>query len=196
MEIEGFKSAWQKHFLEGQPSSTAAGLSPSLRFLRTSAIRDVQRSDELSRLIFCFLFALVTAGASMLLMAPGVSRVAAWLLALALVVEALTGVALLTRRFRAPATATVLDFIRREHSQVETRLRLELYSQRLLWVLAAAAVLLLILNPAPPNLRENIFDPFGRMAVVTGFLALAWRRAKSRSGEVRRELERYLKDLD
>jgi hypothetical protein len=34
------------------------------------------------------------------------------------------------------------------------------------------------------------------MAIVTAFLGLAWRRAKSRSMEVRRELEHYLKELE
>jgi hypothetical protein len=196
MELEQFKSAWQSQPVEGHSLPSPVRISQSLQFLRTSVIRDLQRSDELSRLIFSFLFALVVVGVSFVLMTPGAGRKAAWLFATALLVDGVAGVALLARRFREPPTATLLDFIRREHRQVETRLRFERYSQRLMFLLAAAALLLLIFSPTPLNLRENLFDPFGRMVVVTGFLALAWRKAKSRSREIRREIERYLKDLE
>ena len=79
MELEGFKSAWQKRAVEEHSLSVLA--SRSLRFLRASTIRDSQRSDELSRLIFCLLFALVAIGASVMFMRPGAGRLAAWLLA-------------------------------------------------------------------------------------------------------------------
>jgi hypothetical protein len=196
MEFEGFKSAWLKQSAQGESLPSPTGISRSVQFVRTSAIRDLQRSDELSRLIFCLLFALVAVGASIKLMAPGAGRVSAWLFAAALLVDGVAGVALVARRFREPATTTVLEFIKREHQQVETRLRLERFTLRFMLVLAAAALLLLIFNPRPLDLHENLFEPFGRMAVVTGFLALAWRRAKSRSREIRRELQSYLTDLE
>ena len=43
--------------------------------------------------------------------------------------------------------------------------------------------------------RESAYDALGRKAVVTAFLAVAWRKAKSRSAEIQRELEHYLDDL-
>jgi len=46
-------------------------------------------------------------------------------------VEGLAGVALLAQRLRAPATVTILDFVSRECRQIEMRLRLETYTQRL-----------------------------------------------------------------
>ncbi len=196
MEIEGFKSAWQKQSLEARgPLSSGAPVSRSLQFLRTSSIRDLHRSEELSRSIFSLLFALVAVGVSIVLMAPGTGRVAAWLFALALLVDGIAGMALLTRRLRQAVTSSTLEFIKREHSQIRTRLRFERYAQRLILVLGAIALLLLLVNPAPADLRRNLFDPFGRMAVMTAFLALVWRRAKSRSKETCRELEHFLKDL-
>jgi hypothetical protein len=196
MELEGFKSAWQKRSVESHSLSPPAQISRSLQFVRTSAIRDLQRSDELSRLVFCLLFAAVAIGASLVVMPPGAGRIAAWLFAMALLVDGFTGMALLARRFRAPATATMLEFVSREHRQAETRLRFERYSQRLVLILAAVALLVLLFAPRPINLRENSLDALERMAILTAFLAFAWRRAKSRSGEIRRELEHYLKDLE
>jgi len=196
MELEGFKSAWQKQYLEGHTLPSPIRVSRSLQFLRTSAIRDLQRSDELSRFIFSLLFALVAIGASIKVLGPGAGRVAAWLFAAALLVDGITGVALLVHRYREQATPTMLEFIKREHRLAETRLRFERYSQRFMVILAAIALLLLIFDPKPISLRENLFEPFGRMAIVTAFLAVAWRRAKSHSGEFRSELERYLKDLE
>jgi hypothetical protein len=196
MELEGFKSAWQRRTVENHPLSSGARVSRSVQFLRASAIRDVQRSQEVSRLVFCFLFALVAIGVSIVVMSPGAGRVAAWLLAAALLVDGVTGIALLARRFRAPATSTVLEFVRREYRQVETRLRLERYARRLVFALGAIALLILIFGPGRVDVRDNPFDIMGRMAIVTAFLGLAWRRAKSRSMEVRRELEHYLKELE
>jgi hypothetical protein len=63
-------------------------------------------------------------------------------------------------------------------------------------LLAGITLLLLIFDPKPATLRENLVEPFGRMAIITAFLAVAWRRAKSRSREISVELERYLKDLE
>ncbi len=197
MEFEGFKSAWQKQPLGDQalfPSQ--ASISRSLQFLRTSSIRDLHRSEELSRFIFSLLFALVAVGTSLKLMGPGVGRIAAWLFALSLLVDGVAGMALLTRRLHDSVTATTIDFIKREHRQVQTRVRLELYSQRFMIVLGLIALLLLIFSPTPIIQRQNIFEPFCRMAVVTAFLALAWRRAKSRSKETCRELEHFLNDLE
>ncbi len=194
MEFESFKTAWQNQ-PEGSSLSSPADLSRSLRFLRTSAIRDLQKSDELSRLVFCILFALVAAGFSFVIMSPGAGRVACWLFAAALIFDGIAGVALLARRLHEPATATVVDFIRREQRQMETRVRFERWSQRLMVVLAGIALILVILGPSPAGTRERAFDALGKSAVVTAFLAVAWRRAKSRSKEVGRELERYLKDL-
>jgi hypothetical protein len=195
MDLEGFKAAWQKQSVEGRSLSSPASISRSLQFLRTSAIRDLQRSEELSRLIFSFLFALLAIGASLVVMIPGAGRIAAWLFAAALLADGIAGVALLARRFRQPATATMLEFISREHRQVQSRLRFERYSRWLMLILAAIVLLLLVFAPRPVNLRDNALDALQRMAIVTAFLAVAWRRAKSGSREVCRELERYLKDL-
>jgi hypothetical protein len=196
MEFEGYKSAWQKRSMEGHSLSSSASRSRSLQFLRTSAIRDLQRSEVLSRLIFCMLFALIAIGASLLVMPPGAGRVASWMFAGALVVDGIAGIAILARWFREPATATILEFIRREHRQIETRLQFERYSQWVMFILLAIALLFLIFTPSPISLRENALDALERMVIVTAFLAFAWRRAKSRSNEVCRELERYLKDLE
>lgn len=195
MELEGFKSAWQKQSVEGHPLSSRLRSSRSLQFLRTSAIRDLQRSEELSRLVFSLLFALAVIGVSLVLMPPGSGRIAAWIFAAALLVDCLAGVVLLACRWREPATTTMLEFISREHRHVETRLRFERYPQRLIFALGAVALLVLILSPRPLDSREAAFDILGRMTIVTAFLAFAWRRAKSRSREIRRELERYLEDL-
>ncbi len=197
MEFEGFKSAWQNQSLGGQSVlASQASISRSLQFLRTSSIRDLQRSEELSRFIFSVLFALVAVGASIALMAPGAGRYAAWLFALSLLLDGIAGMVLLTRRLRESVTATTLEFIRREHHQVQARLRFERYSQRIVIILGLIALFLLIVSPTPVIVRQNIFEPFCRMAVVTAFLALAWRRARSRSKEASRELERYLRDLE
>jgi len=197
MEFEGFKSAWQTQSLGGQSVLASRGsISRSLQFLRTSSIRDLQRSEELSRFIFSLLFALVAVGASIELMAPGAGRFAAWLFALSLLVDGVAGMALLTRRLRQSVAATTLEFIRREHHQALARLRLERYSQRCVIILGLVALLLMGVNSTPVIGRQNIFEPFCRIAVVTAFLALAWRRARSRSGEASRELERFLQDLE
>jgi hypothetical protein len=196
MEFEGFKSAWQRQYTEGQSLSSSLPVSRSLQFLRTSAIHDLQRSDELSRFIFSLLFALVAIGASLKVLSPGAGRIAAWLFAAALLVDGITGMALLVYRHREQATSTMVEYVRREHRMAETRLRLERYSQRLMVLLAGITLLLLLFDPKPVLLRENLVEPFGRMAIITAFLAVAWRRAKSRSREIRSELERYLKDLE
>ncbi len=195
MELEGFKSAWQKQSVEGHPLSSRLRSSRSLQFVRTGAIHDRHRSEEFSRLVFSLLFALVLIGVSVVLMSPGPGRIAAWIFAAALLVDGLAGVVLLVHRLKEPATTTMLEFISREHRHVETRLRVERYSQRLIFGLGAVALLVLILSPRPLDSRADAFDVLGRMAIVTAFLAFAWRRVKSGSLETRRELERYLDDL-
>jgi hypothetical protein len=195
MELEAFKSAWQKQSVEDHPLSSQLRSSRSLQFLRTSAIRDLQRSEEVSRLVFSLLFALVVIGVSLVLLPMGPGRIAAWLFAAALLVDGLAGLMLLAGRMREPATTTMLDFVSREHRHAETRLRFERISQRLIFALGAVALVVLILSPRPLDSREDAFDMLGRMAIVTAFLAFAWRRVRSRSREIRRELEGYLKDL-
>lgn len=196
MELENYKSAWRQQSGPGPTLSTPRGISRSLQFLRTSAIRDMERSEEVSRLVFCLLFALVAVGASFLVMTPGIARVGAWLFGAALVADGLAGTVLLARRLRQPATATMLEFICRERDHAAIRVRLEKYSQVIMISLAVLTLLLLMIAPHPTGLRENALDALQRMAVVTAFLAVAWLRAKSRSPEVRRELDRYLKDLE
>lgn len=194
MELEGFKSAWQEQSTHAHDISLAQ-VSRSLRYVRTSAIRDLQRSEEWSRLIFCLLFSLVAVAVSFVVLAPGAARIGTMLFAAALIVDGITGVALLARRLREPATTTVLEFISREHRQIESRLRFERYSLRLMIVLAAVALLLLVFAPKPADVREGAIDILVRMAIITSFLAVAWRRAKARSKDVHSELERYLTDL-
>lgn len=196
MEFEGFKTAWQKRSLEGHSLASPLCGSRSLQFVRTSAIRDLQRSDELSRFIFSLLFALVAVGASLIMMAPGTARIAAWLFALALVIDGVAGMALFARRFRGPASTSMLDFISREYRQVETRIRFERFFQPLMLLCAAVALVLLFLAPRPADLRVAAMDVLGRMAILTAFLLVAWRRAKSGSREIRRELDHYLKDFE
>jgi len=195
MEIESLRSAWQNRSLAGGPFPASAGSSRSLQYIRASAICDLQRSDDLSRFIFCLLFALVAIGVSFAVIPPGAARIAAWLLALALVIDGIASLVLLARRFREPATSTMLEFIRREHCQVETRLRFDRFSQWLMITLAVVVLVVLLFTPGPANLRENALDTLQRMAIVTVFLAVAWRRAKSPSRATCRELERYLNDL-
>jgi hypothetical protein len=196
MELEGYKAAWQKRPAEGHALASPARISRSLQFLRTSAVRDLQRSEELSRLVFFLLFALVAIGASVTVMPWGAGRWAAWLFAVALVIDGIGGVVMMARRLREPATATMLEFIKAEHRQVETRLRFERFSQKLMVVLAAVALLLAIFGPRPIDARENAYDALAKMVILTAFFAVAWRRVKSRSKEICRELDRYLKDLD
>ncbi len=195
MELERFKSAWQNHPLDSE-SFSAERVSRSVQLVRVSAVRDLQRSDELSRLIFCFLFALVLIGASVEVMMPGPGRAVALLFALVLLIDGAVGVATLTRRFQEQATASLREFITREHRRAEIRLRFERYSQGLMFLLALLAVLLLAFGPRPASYRDSALDALSIMAVVTAFLAVAWRRAKSRAGEIRRDLERQLKDLE
>jgi len=195
MELEGYKSAWQKRSAEGHSVAPQAGVSRSVQFLRTSAIRDLQRSDELARFVFCMLFALLAIAVARLVLTSGIARIGAWLFAAALIVDGVAALVLLARRFRQPATATMLEFISGERSQAETRVRLDGYSQGLMIVLAVVALLFLIFGPRPGGARENALDALQRMAMVVAFLGVAWRRARSRSKEVRRELDRYLQDL-
>jgi len=196
MELEGYKAAWQNRSVEGHSLSSPAMISRSRRFLRATSIHDLQRSEELSRLIFSLLFALVAIGGSFMVMPSVSGRIAAWLLALALVVDGATGLALLAKRIGEPATTSMLDYIRREHRLAENRLRFERYTHGLMYVLAACALLLAVFGPNAVTPRENALDLLGRSGVVTAFLAVVWRRAKSRSRDVCRELERYRNDLE
>jgi hypothetical protein len=196
MEFEGFKSAWRKQYSEGHSLSPSPPLSRSLQFLRTSAIHDLQRSDELSRSIFCLLFALVAIGASLKVLSPGMGRIAAWLFAAALLVDGIMAMTFLFRRRREQITFTMAEYIRKEHRLAATRLQLERYALWFMVSLAGITLLILIFDPKPVVLRQNLIEPFGRTAIVTAFLAVAWRRAKSQSGEIRSELERYVKELE
>ncbi len=193
MEIEGFKSAWQKRSLEGHPLTAPAHISRSLQFLRTTSVRDLQRSEELSRLIFSILFALLAVLAPLAVMPAGAGRVVAWLFAAALLADGIAGVVVWIRRLREPATSTLLEFISREQRLVDMRLRIERYSQSIMLILAAVALLLQVFGPRPVNFNDDVL----RMGIVTAFLAVAWRRGKSRSHstELARELGGYVKDL-
>jgi hypothetical protein len=196
MELEGLKSTWQDRSLRMNSLASPTHISRSLQFLRTSSIRDLQRSAELTRFIFSLLFALVAIGASIVVIPPGLVRIAAWLLAVALLIDGLGGLVLLIRRLQTPATGTMLDFISREHSQVNLCIRFENYSQGFMILLAVITVLILLFAPHPAAPRENAFDALVRMAIVVAFLVVVWRHARSRSKDIRRELERYLKDLE
>ena len=203
MELEGLKMAWQKRFIGGDPLLSPTRLSQSLQYLRTSTIRDLRKSEELARLIFSFLFSLLAVGISLAahggrpLMPAMAGRVVAWLFAAALLFDAVTGVILVVRRYHEPATSTILDFISKEHRHVETRLQVERYSQAVMLILAAVAILLVIFSPSPKEFIDSAADSLWRMAVATAFLAVAWRRVRSRSQsvEIHRELEGFLKDL-
>jgi len=126
-------------------------------------------------------------------MPPGAGRVVAWLFAAALLADGIAGVALWIRRKREPATTTMVEFISREHRLVDTRLQVERYSQAILLVLAGIALFLQVFGPRPVDFRDDVL----RMGIVTAFLALAWRKGKSRSRstELARELGGYVKDL-
>jgi hypothetical protein len=196
MKLEEYKAEWQKRPAEASLLQSPAAASRSLRRVRTGTIRDLQRSDELTRFIFYLLFALVAMGTSFMLIPPGAARIAAWLLAAALLVDGISGVLLLGRRLRGPASDTLVQYISKEYRQVETRLRYERYSKWIMILLALAALLLLVFGSKPVGPREHALDALGRVAVITAFLALAWRKAKSRTVEIQRELERYLQDLE
>lgn len=193
MEFEGFKSAWQKRPLESHSLTAPNRVSRSLQFLRTTSVRDLQRSEELSRLIFSFLFALIAAAMPLAIMPPGAGRIVSWLFAGALLADGIAGVAILIKRLREPGTTTIREFVSREYRLVDTRLRIERYSQAILLVLAGIALLLQVFGPRPVNFRDDVL----RMAIVTAFLAVAWRKGKSRSRstELAHELGSYVKDL-
>ncbi len=190
MELEQFKSAWQKRSAEGH-----ALPSRSLQFVRTSAIRDLQRSELVSRLVFSLLFALLAIGTSATVITSEPARIAAWLFAAALLVDSGVGLILLARRLREPATTTIAEFISREHRQIQSRVGFEHYSQGFMFALAVVALLVLLFFHRPSSGRESALDALQRMAIMTAFLAVAWWRAKSRSREIRRELEHYLNEL-
>ncbi len=83
-----------------------------------------------------------------------------------------------------------------EHPGVmQHRIRLERYSRVVMLGLFLAAVFALAVNRPAATPRENAFEALGTMGVMTAFLAFAWRRAKSRSREFHRTLDRYLRDL-
>jgi hypothetical protein len=194
MEIDAYRAAWQNR-PAGDVLPAERFASPSVRFLRASAIRDVEKSEELTQLVFCGLFALVVVGATSVVLSAGGARMASWLLATALLADALAGVFLLVFRFRERGSATMLEFIAREHRTLQMRIRLESYSQRLLVLLGGGTILIFFLTPVPVSPREGAFEALGRMVLLTAFLVLAWRRAKSKSREIRRELESYLREL-
>jgi len=193
MELEGFKSAWQRRPLESDRLAPRGRLSRSVQFLRTSAAHDLQRSEELTRLIFSFLFAFLAVAAPLVVMPPGAGRIVAWLFAAALLADGIAGIALLIRRLRQPATTTLLEFISTEHGLIERRLQLERYAQGVMLILAAVALALQVFGPRPVNFNDDVL----RMGFVTAFLAVAWFRGKSRSRStaISQELESYLKDL-
>jgi hypothetical protein len=195
MEIDKFKTAWQQQSFERNPLGSTAPGSRSVQFLRASLFRDLQKSEELQRLIFCPLFALVFAGAAFIIMPAGAGRMAAILLGIALASDGFVGAILLTHRYGTPPTSSMLDFVRREREQVLTRIRVERYSRVLMLGLFAAAVVVLAVRRPVVTPREGAFEALGTMAVMTAFLAFAWRRAKSRSREFSRVLDRYLRDL-
>lgn len=195
MGMDMYKSAWQNR----PPGDTilhgGEHLSRSVRFLRASAIRDLQKSEEVSRLVFGVLFALVAVGATSALMTAGGARIASWLLASALLADSFAGFLLLASRFRERGTVTMLEYVSRELRHLQKRLRFERTFHRLLVALGGITLLVFYFTPAPAGAREGAYEVLGRMVMLTGFLVLAWRRAKSKSGETRRELESYLKEF-
>ncbi len=195
MELDQYKSAWQRQSADGPDGSTPVHGSHSVHFLRASAIHDLLHSDDLTRLIFDLLFALLAVGVSFRVMPPGPGRIVAWLLAAMLTVDAITGLALVTRRLPRSKAASMLDFIRNECRQADARLQFDKFSQWIVFALAAAALLAALFGPKPVEPRTNAFDALARAAGVTACLAVAWRRAKSGTRDVRSELERHLKDL-
>jgi len=195
MEIDQFKSAWQNRSVEDPSPASPPVPSRSLPFLRASNIRDLQRCYDLSRIFLSFLFALLLIGAAFKVMITGASRIAACLFAAALLADGISSLALLTRRFHESATATMLEYIARESRQLGVRLRLERYCRILMYTLGIITLAILALGPMPAAAREQALDACARMALATAFLTVAWRRAKSRSMEMRRELDRYVKEL-
>ena len=189
MELEVFKSAWRRHTLEGH-------LSRPVRFVRSTAIHDLQRSEEMSRLVFAGLFGLLALAVSFVVVPPGAARIGARMLAAALLGDAIAGVVLLARRARARPADSMVEFIARENRQLESRMRMERYSQWLTGVLGSVTLILLLFYPTPAGGREKALETLFRMVIMTAFLAVAWRRAKSRSKEIHRELQRYLRDFE
>jgi hypothetical protein len=193
MEFEGFKSAWQRRSLESESLTAHPRVSRSFQFLRTTLVRDLQRSEELSRFIFSILFGLLAILASLVIIRPGAGRVVAWLFGAALFADGIAGAVIWIRRLREPATSTIVEFISRERRLVGTRLQIERYSQAIMLVLAATTLILQVFGPSPVDTTESVL----RMGILTAFLAVAWQKGKSRSRsvELARELSSYLKDL-
>lgn len=127
---------------------SAIGISSnSCKLLRTSSIRDLQRSEEVARLTFSILFALVAVAVSPVVINGGAARIAAGLFALALLADGAISFMLLIGRFRAPARETLVDFISSEYRQIENRLRFERYSQRFMILFASITLILMLLIP-------------------------------------------------
>jgi hypothetical protein len=195
MEIDSFKPVWQSRSLDEPAHASLSAPSRSVRFLRTSTIHDLQRSYDLSRIFMNLLFILLLIGAAIKVMITGTSRVAAFLFAAALLADGIPSLVLLSRRFRESTTATILECIARECRQLEVRLRLERYCRVIMVALGIVMLAILALGPGPATARDQALDTLARMALATGFLAVAWRGTKSRTMETRRELDRYRKEL-
>ncbi len=196
MELDQYKSAWQRQAADGPGRAAAARSSHSVHFLRASAIHDLQHSDDLTRLIFDLLFALLAVGMSFVAMPRGPGRIVAWLLAAMLVVDCVTGLLSVTRRLPRSKSASMLDFIRNECRQADARLQFDKFSQWIVFAFAATALLVALFGPKPVEPRTNAIDALARAAGVTACLAVAWRRAKSGTRDVRSALERHLRDLE
>ena len=195
MEIDRFKSVWQQRPLEAPAHASTAVPSRSLHFLRTTIIHDLQRSHDLSSIFLSFLFTLLLIGVASNVMLTGAGRIAALLFAAALLADGIASLVLFFRRSRDAAAATMLEYIARERRQLEIRLRLERYCRALLYGLGSLMLVILAFGSLPVATREMALETFARMALATSFLAFAWRRARSRSPEMQRELDRYLKEL-
>jgi hypothetical protein len=194
MEIDRFKTAWQKQTVAPHLFPSAASMPRPLVFLRATAIREREKADEVARLVFAVFFSLIVAGAAFVFMGPGTGRVGAVLLVVAVLVDGLGGAVLLAGRSREKAGTPVLEFIRRERQNLERRLRFEQMSHRVMLVLFCLGVAL-FLWPQGGDAKSQALGTLGRTAILTAFLAFAWWRARARPKDQYRELDRYLADL-
>src|SRR5512142_2555125 len=119
MELENYKQFWQNQGFDSQAFSSRNPGSTSMLFFRASLVRDLQRRDGLTQLVFSILSALVIAGVPYVVGPTGPVRIAALLLAAALLFDGIVAALVLPARCQAAATSSRVDFVRKERQGLD-----------------------------------------------------------------------------